>query len=102
MRQLSQNVLDVPSAPAPEPAPAQDNEVGPPVFLELLWRRKWTVAICVTAFVLGAAVYLWQATPIYRSSVRLQVEQSAPQVNKDPDHIEPVSESFLQTQVDAM
>ncbi len=59
-------------APTPLPVPAG--------MMEILWRRKHILLLTVLAAVLGAALYLHLATPMYTSRSRIYVEQTGPRI----------------------
>ncbi len=78
-----------------------DSAPTTPPLLEVLWRRRWTVALTMLACLTGAAIYLTAATPIYLASARVSIEQNAPKAFSDPTGYMAQSESFLPTQADA-
>jgi tyrosine-protein kinase Etk/Wzc len=65
-------------AGSPEPAPGGTAEGSP--LLDLVWavvERRWTVLLVAAQVVLLAVVYLFLATPSYRSDAVVQVEERA-------------------------
>jgi capsular exopolysaccharide synthesis family protein len=68
----------------------------------VLWRRRWSVVLSVAAWMLAAGVYLGRATPIYQSTARVLLEQNGPRVSSDSQNSQAQSESYLQTEADAM
>jgi capsular exopolysaccharide synthesis family protein len=70
--------------------------------LEIVWARRWTVTLCVIACVVGAAVYVTKATPIYSSGARLYVEQTGPKILSDLGGSERQSDSYLYTQAELL
>jgi capsular exopolysaccharide synthesis family protein len=71
--------------------------------LEILWRRRWVVTLTTLACLVAAFVYVMKATPIYRSSARLYVEQTGPKILSDglngPSR---QSDSYLYTQAELL
>lgn len=55
------------------PVPAEEeNELGQ--MLAILLNARWLIAAITTAFIFGAAAYLFFATPVYRGDTLIQVE----------------------------
>jgi len=50
---------------------------------EILWRRRWTVLVASVVALAGGFCYLQRATPLYRSTSRIYVEQSTPKIFRD-------------------
>ena len=48
--------------------------------LKILWRNRWLMLLSVLLALVGGFLYLRVATPIYRSSSRLYVQQNVPPV----------------------
>ncbi|MBI1374416.1 MAG: polysaccharide biosynthesis tyrosine autokinase [Phycisphaera sp.] len=79
-------------------APPPGNE-GLGSFLQVLWRGWWLIACCVALTLGGAAYYLSQATPIYRSYGRLYVDARVPLIVDDQQQqLMGTPWNFLQTQ----
>lgn len=91
------------AAEAPPTASIPDGGSGGAApLLEVLWRRRWSVLLCVVVCLGGAAVYLRFATPVYRVTAQVSVEPNAPRVMGDAigTAVSP-SEGFLQTEAEA-
>jgi capsular exopolysaccharide synthesis family protein len=73
---------------------------GSPPLLEVLWRRRWTLALTVLACALLAGLYLVLGTKIYSSSASVMIQQNAPKTYSDGQGLAPMSETFMQTQAD--
>jgi len=50
---------------------------------EIVWRRRWTVLLASVAALAAGVCYIQRATPLYRSTSRLYVEQSMPRILRD-------------------
>jgi tyrosine-protein kinase Etk/Wzc len=62
-----------------------------PTIAEMAWtlvERRWTILAIATVFVAGAAAYLYFATPIYESSVLIQVESRSKPVTAFEDLVD--------------
>lgn len=71
-----------------------------PSLLEVMWRRRWVVALTALACVLLAATYLVMATPIFSSTSKVAISQNGPKPFSDNQGFISQSESYLQTQAD--
>ena len=71
-----------------------------PPLLEVLWRRRWTLALTVLSCALLAGLYLALGTKIYAASASVMVQQNAPKAYSDGQGVVPISETFMQTQAD--
>jgi succinoglycan biosynthesis transport protein ExoP len=73
----------------------------------ILRRNQWLIVACLGISVLGAIILTSIATPVYRASASVQLEQQSTRVMKGDD-LQPGeanfadAERFLQTQVDVM
>jgi len=68
---------------------------------EILWRRRWTVVLATVVAMVAGLVYLQRATPQYRSTSRLYVEQAGPQVwEKDASGVVTRWSNYLYTQAE--
>ncbi|MDI6451297.1 GumC family protein [Anaerobaca lacustris] len=68
---------------------------------EILWRRRWTVVLATVVAMAAGLVYLQRATPQYRSTSRLYVEQAGPQVwEKDASGVVTRWSNYLYTQAE--
>ena len=47
---------------------------------EVFWQRKWTILLCLLIGIPAGVVYLVRATPIYRSTAMVFLDQNAPMV----------------------
>jgi capsular exopolysaccharide synthesis family protein len=68
--------------------------------MEVLWRRRWTLALTVFACVAAAAIYLYAATPIYLSISKIAISQNGPKPFGDTQGFVSQSDSYMQTQAD--
>ncbi|MFH1999116.1 MAG: polysaccharide biosynthesis tyrosine autokinase [Planctomycetota bacterium] len=82
-----------------------DDESGVRDLLRVVFLRRWILVCALAISMLGAAVYLYNASPVYRASALVLIEMSSPdltrfQVSYDP----PIADSefnrrtFLETQ----
>ncbi|MEN6338321.1 MAG: polysaccharide biosynthesis tyrosine autokinase [Phycisphaerales bacterium] len=70
---------------------------------EIAWRRRWTILVTVVLALAGAVMYLQRATPLYKSTSRVYVEQSTPRIFRDSDEgILSRSTNYLYTQAELM
>jgi uncharacterized protein involved in exopolysaccharide biosynthesis len=70
---------------------------------EIAWRRRWTILLTVVAALAGAIVYLQKATPLYKSTSRVYVEQSTPRIFRDSDEgMLSRSTNYLYTQAELL
>lgn len=79
----------------------RDLAVAAPPLLSVLWRRWQTLVLTVLACLGGAAVFLMLATPTYRSTATIFIQQNAPRVLGESSAA-PVSDTYLQTQADVI
>ncbi len=70
--------------------------------LQIVWRRRWLVAIAILLCIGAGFLYLAKATPFYRSSSRMLVEQTGPKVIATSDVIATRSRSYLYTQCELL
>ncbi len=70
--------------------------------IEVLWRRRLTVAAIVFGFLTMAAMYLSVATRVYRATARISIQQNGPKVFAENQGFIAESDSFLQTQTELM
>src|SRR5689334_13270581 len=68
---------------------------GSPPLLEVLWRRRWTLALTVISCALLAGLYLALGTKIYISTASVMIQQNAPKAYSDAQGLAPVSETFM-------
>src|SRR5688572_8877295 len=80
---------------SPEPATS-------PLLVEVLWRRRWTLAISILLCLGAAVVYLLVATPVYRATALLILKENGPKAYSEPVGYTPDSDSYLQTQADVI
>jgi succinoglycan biosynthesis transport protein ExoP len=96
---------------APSPIPGQRSggrrEVDVERLKQVLRRNRWLIIACILLFVFGAILLTVVATPIFRATASLQLEQQSTRVLKS-DELQPGeaniadAERFLQTQVDIL
>jgi len=77
--------------PSGEPAPLESIEGISENLLEILWRRRWTVLFVSVLALAAGFCHVQRATPLYRSTSRVYVEQSTPGIFRD----EPVDQGWL-------
>lgn len=82
-------------------AGARDAAVTAPPLLAVLWRRWQTLVLTVLTCLAVAAAFLLLATPTYRATATIFIQQNAPRVFADAAAA-PVSETYLQTQADVI
>ncbi len=70
--------------------------------LQMVWRRRWTILVITTSFLMAAFLYLLKAIPIYTSTSRLYVEQSGPKIINEYEGIMTKSMNYLYTQGELM
>jgi capsular exopolysaccharide synthesis family protein len=81
------------------PGPAGATPSTTPL-IEVLWRRRWAVALTVLACLVVVGIYLLVATPVYRATARVGMQEHGPRVYSEYSGYLAQSESFLQTQLD--
>src|SRR5437016_1929999 len=79
---------------------SMEHSASTPLLVDVLWRRRWTVALTVLACMVAAALYLMVATPVYMATARVVVEQGPIKLYSDAQGAMPQSETFLQTEAD--
>jgi polysaccharide biosynthesis transport protein len=94
--------------PAPEtPVYLHESEEDDSINLLDYWRvvvkRRWTILTAVAAVLTIATISTWKATPIYRSTIKIQIDPEQTNVLPFKDTIEPTasyaqSQDYLQTQ----
>jgi len=70
-------------------------------FLQMIWRRRWTVLVVVLLSLAAAIAYVLTATPIYTSTSRVDVEQTGPQIFGD-ESVMAHSDTYLNTQAEML
>ncbi len=73
-----------------------------PPLVDLLWRRRRTIATVVGLCLTVTVVYLLFAARVYRAESRLFVEQNGPRVYSEGRTDSPRTDSFLYTQVQTL
>lgn len=66
--------------------------------IETALRHKWLILSTSICFLMLAGLYLLKATPIFRSTARLYVEQSGPKIISDYEGVMTKSKNYLNTQ----
>ena len=66
-----------PPHPQPTPPAAETEPDGP---FQLMWRRRWIVAIMLLLCVAGGVAYMRVATPMYQGQARLMVTGDSPAI----------------------
>jgi len=72
-------------------------------FIDVLWHRRWTIALCVVLCLAGGFLYLARARPIFRSTSRLYVEKEEPAVISNQTGLTLMgSKNYLYTQAELL
>ena len=66
-------------APVPLPGRLRPSS-GSDDLLKILWQSRWLMLLSVTLALVGGILYLRFATPVYRSSSRLYIQQNVPPI----------------------
>lgn len=66
---------------------------------QILWHRRWTIAMCIGVCLIVAFVYLLLATPIYRANSRIYAEQIGRRIVGEGDVVRPTSNLLTQREV---
>jgi polysaccharide biosynthesis transport protein len=70
--------------------------------IEILWRRRWTVLLTSVVVLAGGFCYLQRATPLFKSTSRVYVEQSTPKIFRDEEGMFSRSTNYLYTQAELL
>lgn len=70
--------------------------------LHVLWSRRWTVLGGIVLALAVTIVYILQATPIFRSTSRLYVDQQGPRIMNEMQGYPARSTNFLYTQCELL
>ncbi|MBI3298305.1 MAG: polysaccharide biosynthesis tyrosine autokinase [Elusimicrobia bacterium] len=85
-----------------DPAPAVDTglDIDLAQYIQVLSRRRWIIAAVFTAVVLGAAVFVYTARPVYQSTAMILIEkEKRPQAfNTEGMMVETSADDYYQTQ----
>lgn len=73
-----------------------------PRLLQVIWHRRWILLLVTVASLGGGVAYLTQATPIFRSALRLYVEQRGPRILSDERGVMAESKNYLHTQAELL
>lgn len=95
--ELDREPSDRPQPPVPMPT-----ELPHKGLVQIIWERRWTVALAVVLSLAGGFGYLSRATPIYTSTARLYVEQSGPKIITEYEGIMTQSKNYLYTQAELL
>ncbi|MEO2138419.1 MAG: Wzz/FepE/Etk N-terminal domain-containing protein, partial [bacterium] len=85
-----------------------DDEINLWDYIHVLLRRRWSVVAVFTACVLGALIFSLAATPMYKSTVLLEIQPGGPNVMGDVQSVtDPIAQAqayndFFQTQYDIL
>ncbi len=83
--------------------PAQEEATDLLQFIDVLWHRRWTIALCVVLCLAGGFLYLARATPIFRSTSRLYVEKEGPAIISEQAGFSfTASKNYLYTQAELL
>lgn len=75
---IKKPLMQYPQAPAIQPAVSDDDEIDLLALFGTLLDHKWMITGITAGFLLAGATYAVLATPIYRASATIQVEQKTP------------------------
>lgn len=70
--------------------------------LAMIWRRRWTLLLCVLLGLGGAFWYLYQAEPVYRSTATVQVRPNSVRLVGEGIQGTSAGNNFLNTEVAVM
>src|SRR4051794_16479298 len=70
--------------------------------VSVLWQRRKTLALTVLVCLMLGVLYLLCATKVYTASAKVLIEQNGPRVSADNTGFVNQSESFMQSQADAL
>lgn len=93
--------LASPTAVARPPQRPDEDEEDPLLgnLLEIAWLRKWTILACLVVGLVAGLVHLSRATPVFRSTVTIFMDQSLPPVIGGAGGAVPQQSMNAQTQV---
>ena len=62
--------------------PEYDDEDGAGLgnLVQIAWQRKWTILLCLLVGLVAGVIYVARATPIYRSTAMVYLDQNQPQL----------------------
>lgn len=93
----------LPDRAAPfDPGPSPGSLAMAPPLVSVLWGRRWTFALTALACVVAAGLYLLVASPVYRATATIYVQQNAPRAFSDNSGHANLSDTYLQTQSDVI
>jgi capsular exopolysaccharide synthesis family protein len=93
---------NIPDQPATGGAAEQFEGLSESLF-EILWRRRWTVLLASVVALAGGFCYIQRATPLFKSTSRVYVEQSTPKIFRDMDEgMLSRSTNYLYTQAELL
>ncbi|MGN6724745.1 MAG: GumC family protein [Tepidisphaeraceae bacterium] len=98
---MRQQYITTPLEPEPQ-APARIEDVPVSSLVLAVWNRRTTVLLVALASVLLGWAYLKVATPAYRATARLSVDEAAPRAFSDAGQTVLRSDSFANTQAAAL
>ncbi len=83
--------------------PEEDDSVNLLDYWRVVVKRRWTILTITVAVLAVAAIATWKATPIYRSTIKIQIDPEQTNVLPFKDTVEPTasyaqSQEYLQTQ----
>jgi polysaccharide biosynthesis transport protein len=83
--------------------PEEDDSINLLDYWRVIVKRRWTILTAIAAVLIIAAISTWKATPIYRSTIKIQIDPEQTNVLPFKDTVEPTagyaqSQDYLQTQ----
>jgi polysaccharide biosynthesis transport protein len=83
--------------------PEEDDSINLLDYWRVIVKRRWTILTVATAVLVVTAISTWKATPVYRSTIKIQIDPEQANVLPFKDTVEPTatyaqSQDYLQTQ----
>jgi len=79
---------------------SQDNELSIEGLLQIALRQRWVILGSTILALVFAFLYILKATPIYRSTSRVYVEQTGPKIINEYEGVMTASMNYLYTQAE--
>lgn len=80
--------------------PLQDNDLSIEGLLQIIVRQRWIILASAIMTLVFAFIYILKATPIYRSTSRLYVEQTGPRIISEYEGVMSQTTNYLYTQAE--
>lgn len=74
----------------------------PKSLFQIIWRHGWIVLSMTVLVLVATFIYIAKATPIYRSTSRIYVEQSGPKILTEAEGLMTQSKNYLYTQAELL